>query len=224
MGSDRPKAVVSWSSGKDAAFALWRVREEGALDIIGLLTTLSKEYGRVSMHGVREELLDRQASAVGLPLHKVEIPTPCSNAVYDRAMAGALDRLRRESVTHVVFGDLFLSEVRAYRESRLAPTGMTPVFPLWGESTAALATEMVESGLEARIVCVDPRKLPGSFAGRRFDRDLLRDLPRSVDPCGENGEFHTCVTGGPMFDRSIPVRPGPTVERDGFVFSDLLPT
>ena len=222
MRTPRPRAVVSWSSGKDAAFSLAEVRREGRLDVVGLFTTVTADFRRVSMHGVREALLESQARATGLPLRKVEIPFPCPNAVYEAAMGAEVERMRSDGITHIIFGDLFLKEVRAYREARLAGTGITPDFPLWGRSTGELARAMIASGLEARIVCLDPRKLPKEFAGRPFDAALLRDLPASVDPCGENGEFHTYATAGPMFSNSIPVVEGPTVERDGFVFTDLL--
>ena len=217
----RPKAVVSWSSGKDSAYSLYEVRRAGDLDVVGLLTTLTREYARVSMHGVRESVLDAQARAAGLPLYKVEIPSPCPNEVYERRMGDTMRRLVAEGVTRVVFGDLFLEDIRSYREEKLRGTGVEPVFPLWGRPTAGLAEEMIASGLEARIVALDPRKCPSEFAGRAFDRALLADLPPTVDPCGERGEFHTCVTAGPMFDRRIPVVPGEVVQRDGFVFADL---
>ncbi|HZY70158.1 MAG TPA: ATP-binding protein [Thermoplasmata archaeon] len=228
VGRDRerpaqPKAVVSWSSGKDAAYALWTARRDGAVEIVGLLTTVTREFARVSMHGVREELLDRQAAALGLPVKKVGIPSPCPNEVYERAMAAAVAEFEREGVQKVLFGDLFLEDVRTYRESRLAQTGVRSLFPLWGRDTAQLAREMIASGLEAYVCCLDPRRLPRSFGGRTFDTSFLRDLPESVDPCGENGEFHTFVAGGPMFSRPVPVGIGKTVERDGFVFTDLVP-
>ena len=219
----RPKAVISWSSGKDSAFALSEVLREAELDVVGLLTTVTKTYGRVSMHGVRERLLELQAEASGLPLLRVEIPSPCPNEVYEQEMARAIATMSAEGVTHLVFGDLFLQDIREYRESHLAPTGITPVFPLWGRDTKQLAREMIEGGLGAIVVCLDPRKLSRSFAGRRFDAQFLDELPPSVDPCGENGEFHTFVTAGPMFSRPIPVTVGSTVERDGYVFTDLLP-
>ena len=221
MGSGSPKAIVSWSSGKDSAFALSEARREGILDVVGLLTTVTRDYHRVSMHGVRESLLEAQAEAAGLPLHKVEIPSPCPNSVYEAAMGAAVARLRAEGVTRLVFGDLFLPDIRAYREARLAGTGLAPVFPLWARPTSVLAREMIASGLEAHVVCLDPTKLPRSWAGRRFDLAFLRDLPPGVDPCGENGEFHTFASAGPMFSRPIPVEEGETVERDGFVFTDL---
>jgi uncharacterized protein (TIGR00290 family) len=220
-GSERPRAVVSWSSGKDAAFALLEARRSARFDIVGLLTTVTETYARVSMHGVREEILDAQAEAVGLPLFKVPIPSPCPNDVYERAMGTVLGRLEAEGVRRVIFGDLFLEDIRAYREEKLRGTGIGPEFPLWGRPTARLAEEMIDAGFDARIVALDPRKLPKSFAGRAFDRSLLADLPSGVDPCGERGEFHTCVTAGPVFHWPIPVVPGAVVERDGFVFADL---
>ncbi len=217
----RPKAVVSWSSGKDSAFALHEVRRSDALEVVGLLTTVTETYARVSMHGVRENILDAQARAAGLPLHKVRIPSPCPNEVYERAMARALEALRGDGVSRVVFGDLFLEDIRAYREEKLRGTGVEPVFPLWGRPTDRLAREIIDAGVRAHLVALDPRKLPARFAGRTFDRALLADLPDTVDPCGERGEFHTCVTAGPMFTAPIPVVRGPVVERDGFVFADL---
>lgn len=223
MTAGRPKAVVSWSSGKDCAWALATVRARGDLDVVGLLTTVTSAFGRVSIHGVREELLDQQAAAVGVPVRKVPIPYPCPNAVYEEAMRGAISEMRADGVTHLVFGDLYLEEVRQYREERLKGTGITPVFPLWGRPTRALAEEMVAGGLAATVVAVDPRRLDRSFAGRSFDRAFLRDLPTGVDPCGEQGEFHTCATAGPMFAAPLRVTVGEVVDRDGFVFADLRP-
>jgi len=218
-----PKAVVSWSSGKDAAMALIEVVRSGEVDVVGLLTTVTSAFDRVSMHGVRRELLARQAAALRLPLVEVEIPFPCPNSVYEQAMGRAVGRLRSEGVERIVFGDLYLEEVRRYREAKLSGTGVEPVFPLWGRPTRALAERMIDIGLVTYLVCLDPRRLPKVLAGRRFDRSLLDELPDSVDPCGENGEFHTCVTDGPGFSEPVPVRPGPVVERDGFVFADLIP-
>jgi uncharacterized protein (TIGR00290 family) len=219
----RPKALVSWSSGKDSAWALHEVRREGALEVVGLLTTVTSEFARVSMHAVREELLDRQAAAAGLPCAKVRLPWPCSNETYELELARALAAARRAGVTRVVFGDLFLEDVRAYRVARLAGTGIEPVFPLWGRDTAALAREMLAGGLRATLTCVDPRRLDRAFAGRAYDAALLAALPAGVDPCGENGEFHTFVTAGPMLATPIAVAPGEVVEREGFVFADLVP-
>jgi len=217
----RPKALAAWSTGKDSAFALHMARSAGELEIVGLLTTLTKGYGRVSMHGVREEILDLQADALGLPCRKVWISPGCINADYESAMAEAVAEARAAGVTRVVFGDLFLEDVRAYRERTLAGTGIAPVFPLWGLDTAALAARMVREGLRATVVCVDPARLAASFVGRRFDPSFLSDLPGGVDPCGENGEFHTCVTGGPMFARPLATAAGEVVRRDGFLFADL---
>jgi uncharacterized protein (TIGR00290 family) len=218
----RPKALVSWSSGKDAAWALHEVRRAGTLDVIGLLTTVTSEYARVSMHAVREELLDLQASSAGLPCRKVRIPSPCPNEAYEAAMAAALAEARATGVTRVVFGDLFLEDVRAYREQKLAGTGIEPVFPLWGRDTARLAREMLDAGLRATITCVDPRQLNAAFVGRPFDAALLDALPPGVDPCGERGEFHTFAWAGPMFSAPLAVAPGEVVTRGGFVFADLL--
>ena len=215
---------MSWSSGKDSAYALAEVRRTGVAEVVRLLTTVTDAFDRVSMHGVREELLDAQAAALGLPLEKVRIPYPCPNEVYEQEMTRALGRAAAEGVRHVVFGDLYLEEVRAYREERLEPLGFRGVFPLWRRPTAPLAREMVGAGLRARVCCLDPRHLPRSLAGREFDLRFLEDLPPSVDPCGENGEFHTFATDGPGFQRPVRTRVGETIERDGFVFADLLPT
>ena len=223
VGAARPKAWLAWSSGKDSAWALHTVRQAGKFEVVALLTTVNSTYQRVAMHAVRESLLEMQASAAGLPLVKVPIPSPCPNEIYEREMGAAMERARGEGVFHVIFGDLFLEDIRAYREKHLSACGMTPVFPIWRRDTRRLAQEMLAGGLSAYLTCVDPRKLASSFAGRRFDADLLRDLPEGVDPCGENGEFHTFANAGPMFRESISVAAGEIVERDGFVFADLLP-
>ena len=220
----RPKAFLSWSSGKDSAFALHEARKAGEVEIVGLLTTMTSAFGRVSMHGVREALLDRQAEAAGLPCRKVMIPSPCPNEIYEREMAAVLAEVARQGVTHVVFGDLFLEDLRRYREDRLAAIGMAAVFPLWMRDTVVLAREMIAAGLRATITCIDPRKLARSFAGRAFDASFLADLPGGVDPCGENGEFHSFAGAGPMFSRAIETTVGDVVERDGFVFADVLPS
>jgi uncharacterized protein (TIGR00290 family) len=217
------KALLAWSSGKDSAWSLHELRAAGEVEVVGLLTTINQAFDRVAMHAVRSELLRAQADAAGLPLWPVPIPWPCSNAEYEAAMSAALDRARGDGIDAVAFGDLFLEDIRRYREERLAPTGIRPLFPLWGRPTAALAAEMVTGGLRARLTCVDPRALDGSFAGRDFDAALLATLPPSVDPCGERGEFHTFAYDGPMFSRPIPIRSGEVVTRDGFVFADLLP-
>ena len=223
MQAPPPRAYISWSSGKDSAFALLEARRLGTAEIVGVLTTVSEVYDRVSMHGVRNALLDRQVEALGLPCLKVPLPSPCSNEVYEQRMAAAIDRIKADGVRHVVFGDLFLEDIRAYREEKLAAVGMEAVFPLWRRDTAALAREMIARGFVAHLVTVDPRKLDRGFAGRRFDRDLLAALPAGVDPCGENGEFHTFVSAGPMFSAPIAVAVGPVVEREGFVFADVRP-
>lgn len=219
----RPKAFVSWSSGKDSAFALHEARRLGAVEVVGLLTTVNEVQRRVAMHGTRESLLDRQIAATGLPCLKIPLPNPCSNDVYEARMAGACARIAAQGARHIVFGDLFLEDIRIYREARLKDVGMEGVFPLWKRDTRALAREMIDSGLVAHLVCIDPRRIDRRFAGRRFDADLLAELPPTVDPCGENGEFHTAVSAGPMFAAPIPVEPGAVVERDGFIFADVIP-
>ena len=214
---------LSWSSGKDSAWALHVLRRQNSHEIAGLLTTINETASRVAMHAVRETLLERQAAAAGLPLIKVPIPHPCPNEAYEAAMTRAMDRAKRDGIDGVAFGDLFLEDVRQYRIDKLAPTGIEPVFPIWGLETPVLAREMVASGLRAHITCVDPKQLDPAFAGRTFDADFLDALPAEVDPCGENGEFHSFAYEGPMFAEPITVTPGETVERDGFVFADLLP-
>ena len=217
-----PRALISWSSGKDSAWAFHQVRRDDALDIVGVLTTVTQPYGRVSMHGVRESVLAQQVKRIGLPLFPVYLPAPCSNETYQARMAEVLGALGEEGTTHVVFGDLFLEDVRAYREAQMKAVGMTPVFPLWHRDTAQLAREMLAHGLEATITVVDPMQLDPTFAGRSYDATFLDDLPEGVDPCGEQGEFHTVVTDGPMFDSPISVAIGDVVEREGFVFADVI--
>lgn len=219
---NKPKAWLSWSSGKDSAWALHVIRAQGEIEIVALLTTLNEHYHRVAMHAVREELLDRQAQAAGLPLVKVPLPWPCPNEAYESRMAEAMKRAKNEGITHMVFGDLFLEDIRRYREEKLAGTGIGPIFPLWQIDTARLAREMIQGGLSARLTCVDPKKLGRKFAGRLFNEALLDEFPPAIDPCGENGEFHTFAFAGPMFSRPIQVKPGNVVEREGFVFADLM--
>ncbi len=222
-GPTHPKALIAWSSGKDSAWALHEARRAGEFDVVGALTTVTDSFGRVSMHGVREELLRAQLDAAGLPSLVVRIPYPCPNEVYEREMAAAMAQAKEDGITHVIFGDLFLEDVRNYRETRMAGTGITPVFPIWQRPTGALAREMIASGVEATLAVVDLRKLPASFAGRRFDAALLDALPAGIDPCGETGEFHSFVSAGPMLKGKIQIATGETVERDGFAFADLLP-
>jgi uncharacterized protein (TIGR00290 family) len=202
--------------------ALHRILAANDLEVVCLLTTVSDRFHRVSMHGVREELLDRQAEIVGLPLDKVLIPYPCPNAVYEEKMRNVLALWKRKGVTHAIFGDLFLEDIRKYREANLAELNFVSSFPVWGRDTTSLAHEMLNVGFKAIITCVDPKKLDANFAGRQFDDSLLRDLPANVDPCGENGEFHTFVYDGPVFREPIPVEVGEKVQRDGFVFADIL--
>lgn len=221
--AQKPKALIAWSSGKDSAWALHEARREGAYDIVGALTTVTDTFERVSMHGVREELLRDQLDAAGLPSITVRIPFPCSNDIYEAKMAAAMDDAVADGVTHIIFGDLFLEDLRAWREAKLAAIGVTAVFPLWMRPTDALAREMIATGVEAHLAVVDLKKLSADFAGRRFDAALLGDLPGGIDPCGENGEFHSFVSAGPMLSRKIPLRVGETVEREGFAFADLLP-
>jgi uncharacterized protein (TIGR00290 family) len=217
------KILVSWSSGKDSAWTLHTLRTTGHKPA-ALLTTINESADRVAMHAVRHDVLEAQARAAGLPLITVPIPSPCPNEIYEERMAKACRQAVADGFTHVAFGDLFLEDVRKYREERLEGTGLTPLFPLWNQPTDALAREMLAGGVEAYLTCIDPKQLPSSFAGRRYDAPLLADLPNGIDPCGERGEFHTCVVAGPMFSAPLAVRPGTIVERDGFVFADLLLT
>jgi uncharacterized protein (TIGR00290 family) len=216
------KILVSWSSGKDAAWMLHVLNQQHPGAVQGLLTTTNAAFDRVAMHGVRRSLVEAQARAARLPLHVVRLPWPCANEDYERVMAAEVAHHVAAGFTHVAFGDLFLEDVRQYRESRLAGTGLTPLFPLWkAADTADLARSMIAGGLEARLTCVDPRVLDPALAGHRFDLDLLAGLPPDVDPCGERGEFHSFAYAGPMFAEPIPVRVGARVERDGFAFCDL---
>jgi len=219
------RVILSWSSGKDSAWALGELHRDPDVEVVGLLTTVNKTHGRVAMHAVREELLRSQAAAAGLALEQIDLPWPCPNGVYEDLMAGAVERLLSAGATHMAFGDLFLEDIRAYREERLAGTGLKPLFPLWGRDTSELAHAMTdpETGLEAYLTCVDPKQLAQEFAGRRYDRKLLDELPSSVDSCGENGEFHTFVTRAPALREDVAVTLGEVVERDGFWFADLLP-
>ena len=215
--------VFSWSAGKDSAFGLWTLLRDQGFEVRALLTTLTERYERVSISGVREALLDRQAGALGLPLIKVWIPPQCSNEVYESRMASTIASAEFDGIDHVAFADLFLEDIRAYCEGQLAEVGKQGIFPIWGRDTAVLAREMIASGLRAIVVCVDPRALDRSFAGRAFDEGLLADLPEGIDPCGEKGEFHTFVHDGPLFRAPIPCRTGEIVTRDGFFFCDVVP-
>jgi uncharacterized protein (TIGR00290 family) len=215
--------VFSWSAGKDSAFGLWTILHNPDFEVRAILTTLTEGYDRVSMSGVREELLDHQAERLGLPLIKVWIPPICSNAIYEERMSQAFAAEPLRSVVKFAFADLYLEDVRTYREERLAQASKEGVFPLWGRDTAALARELIAAGIRSTVVCVDPRALPASFAGRAYDEQFLADLPASVDPCGERGEFHTFVWDAPMYPTPIRCRTGEVVTRDGFVFCDVIP-
>jgi uncharacterized protein (TIGR00290 family) len=215
------RILLSWSSGKDCAWALHLLRQQPDIEIVGLLTTVNAEFDRVAMHGTRRAILEAQAAASGLPLWDIPLPWPCSNEVYEQRMAEACQRAIDDSIQAIAFGDLFLRDVRTYREQQLASTGIEPLFPLWDIPTHELARAMIAGGLRAKLVCVDPRQLDPSFAGREFDIDLLRDLPSNVDPCGERGEFHSCVYDGPMFSHPIELEAGEIVNRDGFVYADF---
>ena len=222
LKAPRPRALISWSSGKDSAFALHETRRADDFDIVGALTTVTETFDRVSIHGVRQQILQAQLAAAGLPARIVPIPYPCPNAVYEARMAEAVAQAVRDGVTHMIFGDLFLADIRAYREQKMAGTGITPVFPLWDRPTLPLAHAMIDSGMQAYLATVDLKKLPAEFVGRKFDAQLLADLPAGVDPCGENGEFHTCVVAGPMFAQPLAVVTGERVERDGYAYCDLV--
>jgi uncharacterized protein (TIGR00290 family) len=218
----KPKILVSWSSGKDSAWALHVLRQQNEVEVVGLLTTMNEHFQRVAMHSTRRELVREQAQAAALPLWEVPLPWPCKNDEYEQAMSQACAQAVEQGITGIAFGDLFLEDVRKYREDRLKDTGLEPIFPVWGLNTRKLIEEMLDARLRARIVCIDPKKLPVSFAGQDIRRELLSLLPEGVDPCGENGEFHTFVHDGPMFKNAIPIQNGEVVTRDGFTYADVL--
>jgi len=218
----RKKILVSWSSGKDSAWMLHVLKQDPAVEIGALLTTMNEAFDRVAMHAVRRRLLEEQSRAAGVPLWTVPLPWPCSNEEYEARMRTAVAKAVAEGFTHAAFGDLFLEDVRRYREDRLAGSGLTPIFPIWGIPTDQLAGDMIDGGLRAVLTCVNPKHLDRSFAGRQFDRTLLADLPAGVDPCGERGEFHSFAYDGPMFNRAVAVTSGEVVDRDGFVFADMI--
>ena len=222
MPSPRRRVALSWSSGKDSAWTLHLLRQDPAIELVALITTINQAFDRVAMHAVRRELVERQAESAGLPLWTVSLPWPCSNLDYEARMRDLCARAVTEQVRAIAFGDLFLADIRAYRERQLSGTGLDPLFPLWQLPTRALAMDMIAQGLHAKITCVDPKLLGREFAGREFDSSFLSDLPPGVDPCGENGEFHSFVYAGPMFRAPVPIRNGEVLEREGFVFSDLL--
>ncbi len=217
------KTLLSWSSGKDSAWALHVLRQDQDVDVVGLFCTINKQFERVAMHGVRVELLQQQANSAGLPLQIIEIPYPCSDSEYASAMSEFVAAAKEDNIECFAFGDLFLEDVRRYREERLDGTGITPIFPLWNIPTASLSREMVTAGLRAMITCVNPKQISQEFVGREYNASFLDGLPEGVDPCGEYGEFHSFAFAGPMFQNQIEVTVGETVHRDGFVFTDLLP-
>lgn len=218
------RVALSWSSGKDSAWSLHLLRQDPEIEVVALITTINEEFHRVAMHAVRRELVELQAESAGLPLWSVPLPWPCSNEQYEARMREVHARALRENVQAIAFGDLFLADVRAYRERQLVATGLKPMFPVWQVPTRELAGSMIAAGLRAKVTCIDPKVLPRQFAGREFDAGFLNDLPAGVDPCGENGEFHSFVYDGPMFRAPIPVQLGEIVERDGFFFADLKET
>jgi uncharacterized protein (TIGR00290 family) len=219
----KQRVLLSWSSGKDSAWSLYVLRQNPDVEIIGLLTTVNVTHGRVAMHSTRLALAEAQARVIGIPLRVVPLPWPCSNEVYEREMCAAIQDGFKNGATHIAFGDLFLEDIRAYRTKQLEGSGLQPLFPIWHEPTGKLARRMIDAGVVAIVTCVDPKQLSPSFAGRRFDHAFINELPQGVDPCGENGEFHTCVLAGPMFREPIHAAVGEIVERDGFYFADLIP-
>ena len=218
---DMKRTLLSWSSGKDSAWSLHMLRQQNEFEIVGLLTTFNQEANRVAMHAVRRSLVEAQAKAVGIPLWEVDLPSPCSNADYECIMKKACESAVQAGIDHIAFGDLFLTDIRTYREKQLKNSGLQPIFPVWGMPTRDLAHSMIKSGVRAKLTCVDPKLLAPEFVGREFDERLLSDLPPKIDPCGENGEFHTFVYAGPMFQHDLSVEVGEIVSRDGFVFADL---
>jgi uncharacterized protein (TIGR00290 family) len=217
------KTLLSWSSGKDSAWALHELRQRSDLEIAGLMTTVNQLYQRIAIHAVRLELLQRQAEAVGLPLYIIDLPDPCSNSQYEEAMKKFIEASRQQGIECMAFGDLFLEDIKEYREAKLSGSGITPLFPLWKMPTGQLAKEMISGGLRAVVTCVDPKQLAASFAGREFNEEFLSALPAGVDPCGERGEFHTFAFDGPIFSKPVGIEVGEIAERDGFVYADVLP-
>lgn len=220
----KKKALLSWSSGKDSAWTLYQLQQDQDIELLGLVTTVNQTHQRVAMHAVRLELLEQQAAAANLPLYIIPIPYPCSNDEYNQAMSLFFESIKGLGATHMAFGDLYLDDIRQYRIQNLKPTGLEPLFPLWLKPTDQLAQQMLEAGLKTHITCVDPKQLPASFAGREYNQQFLDELPAGVDPCGENGEFHSFAYAGPMFKYPIGISFGEVVEREGFVFADLMPT
>lgn len=219
----KTKTLLSWSSGKDSAWALHVLRQQEDTEVVGLFCTFNKKFERGAMHAVRNELISKQAESIGLPLYLIPIPDPCSDKEYRTIMGDFIQRAKSQGIDSIAFGDLFLEEVRSYRETNLADTGIMPLFPLWGMPTKELSKEMINSGLRAKITCIDPKYLSADFAGNEYDKAFLEQIPDSVDPCGENGEFHSFVYDGPMFKNKVNICVGETVKRGAFVYTDLLP-
>ena len=219
----RKKALMSWSSGKDSAWALYKIQQSKEYDLVGLFCTVNKKYDRVAMHGVRVELLQKQAKSIGLPLEIIELPYPCSNEEYEKIMGQFVESVKQQNIEYFIFGDLFLEDVRRYREEKLKDTGIKPLFPLWDFQTDKLSQEMIKSGLKTIITCINPKQMPKQLVGKEFAESFLNSLPENVDHCGENGEFHSFVFDGPMFKEKIEICVGDIVERDGFIFADILP-
>jgi uncharacterized protein (TIGR00290 family) len=215
------KTLLSWSTGKDSAWSLHVLKQDPTIELAGLFTTLNADADRVAMHATRRAVMEAQADVAGLPLEVIEIPYPCPNEVYEARLGAFVEKAKAQGVEAMAFGDLFLEDIRAYREKNLKGSGIKPLFPIWQQPTAELVREMVAAGLRARLVSVDPKQIDGGFVGREFDEAFLDDLPESADPCGENGEFHTCVYAGPMFSRPLVLEAGDRVERDGFMFADF---
>ncbi len=218
----KKKTLLSWSSGKDSAWMLHLLKQDPDIEIAGLFSTINNEFNRIAMHSTRAELAEQQAECAGLPIKFIPLPYPCTNVQYEAIMNEFIKEVKREEIEYFAFGDLYLESVRNYREKNLAGTGITPLFPLWKKDTKKLSSEMIDAGLKAIVTCIDPKCLPKEFAGRNYDKDFLQQIPAGVDPCGENGEFHSFVFAGPMFHKKIDIRVGETVTRDGFVFTDII--
>jgi uncharacterized protein (TIGR00290 family) len=219
----KKKTLLSWSSGKDSAWALHVLRQQHDIEVVGLFCTFNKKFERGAMHAVRNELICQQAESIGLPLQLIPIPDPCSDSEYKRIMANFIEQVKSQGIDTIAFGDLFLEEIRSYREESLVGTGITPLFPIWGIPTNELSKEMINSGLRAKITCIDPKYLPAEFAGHEYDSTFLEQIPDAIDPCGEKGEFHSFAYDGPMFKNKLNISVGETVTRDGFIYTDLLP-
>ena len=219
----KKRTLLSWSSGKDIAWSLYVLRQQPDIDVVGLFTTVNQEAERVAMHAVRSELVQQQAESVGLPIQFIPIPYPCSNTEYENIMAVFITQIKEQEIDCIAFGDLYLEDIRKYREKNLEGTGITPIFPLWGKNTKMLSKEMLKCGLRAIVTCVDPQKMPSALAGKEYNASFLELVPASVDPCGENGEFHSFAFDGPMFKSAVNIVVGETVSRDGLLFTDLLP-